>query len=83
VTSAVNPRDPYAFFSEKRRESGVFCGTVMDYSKTPQSLRPEREYSAMSFNAVNSVFRDPRVFTSKPYHATIGLFMGPTILAMA
>jgi cytochrome P450 len=79
---AVNLRDPYPFFARKRRESAVFCGTVMDYSKTPQSLRPEREYSAMSFNAVNAVFRDSRVFTSKPYDATIGLFMGPTILAM-
>jgi cytochrome P450 len=78
----VSLRDPYQFFSQKRRESGVYCGTVMDYSKTPESLRPKGEYSAMSFNAVNSVFRDSRVFTSKPYDTTIGLFMGPTILAM-
>jgi cytochrome P450 len=79
---AVNVRDPYKFFARKRSESGVFRGTVMDYSKTPEPLRPKREYSAMSFNAVNSVFRDSRVFTSKPYDKTIGLFMGPTILAM-
>lgn len=82
MTGAVSVRDPYPFFAQQRRESGVYCGTVMDYSKTPESLRPKREYSAMSFNAVNSVFRDSRVFTSKPYDATIGLFMGPTILAM-
>ena len=82
AASAVSRRDPYPFFAQKRRATGVFCGTVMDYSKTPESLRPKREYSAMSFNAVNSVFRDSRVFTSKPYDATIGLFMGPTILAM-
>jgi cytochrome P450 len=43
---------------------------------------PKREYSAMSFDAVNKVFRDGRVFSSKPYDKTIGLFMGPTILAM-
>jgi len=54
----------------------------MDYSKTPESMRPKREYSAVSFDAVNKVFRDGRVFTSKPYDKTIGLFMGPTILAM-
>src|SRR5690242_1761851 len=54
----------------------------MDYSKTPESLMPKREYSAMSFNAVNTVFRDGRVFSSEPYDKTIGLFMGPTILAM-
>jgi hypothetical protein len=82
VTSAVSLRDPYPLFAHRRRESGVVCGTVMDYSKTPESLRPKREYSAMSFSAVNSVFRDSRVFTSKPYDTTIGLFMGPTILAM-
>jgi cytochrome P450 len=78
----VNLRDPYPFFARKRRQAGVFCGTVMDYSKTPESLLPKREYSAMSFDAVNKVFRDGRVFSSKPYDATIGLFMGPTILAM-
>jgi cytochrome P450 len=75
-------RDPYPFFAQKRRESGVFHGTVMDYSKTPESLLPKREYSAMSFDAVNKAFRDSRVFTSKTYDTTIGLFMGPTILAM-
>lgn len=78
----VSLRDPYPFFARKRREAGVFAGTVMDYSKTPESLRPKREYSAMSFDAVNTVFRDGHVFTSKPYDKTIGLFMGPTILAM-
>ncbi|OBJ81629.1 cytochrome P450 [Mycobacterium colombiense] len=78
----VSPRDPYPFFARKRREAGVFAGTVMDYSKTPESLMPKQEYSAMSFDAVNTVFRDGRVFSSKPYDKTIGLFMGPTILAM-
>ncbi|WP_406814683.1 cytochrome P450 [Mycobacterium sp. M23085] len=78
----VSLRDPYPFFARKRREAGVFAGTVMDYSKTPESLWPKQEYSAMSFNAVNTVFRDGRVFSSKPYDKTIGLFMGPTILAM-
>ncbi len=79
---AVNLRDPYPFFAQKRRAGGVFQGTVMDYSKTPASLLPKREYSAVSFDAVNTVFRDGRVFSSKPYDKTIGLFMGPTILAM-
>ncbi len=78
----VSLRDPYPFFAHKRREAGVFHGTVMDYSKTPESLMPKREYSAVSFDAVNKVFRDGRVFSSAPYDKTIGLFMGPTILAM-
>jgi cytochrome P450 len=78
----IDLRDPYPFFAQKHGESDVFHGTVMDYSKTAESLRPKREYSAMSFNAVNMVFRDGRVFTSKTYDTTIGLFIGPTILAM-
>jgi len=78
----VSLRDPYPFFAHKRQVAGVFRGTVMDYSKTPESMRPKNEYSAVSFDAVNKVFRDGRVFTSKPYDKTIGLFMGPTILAM-
>jgi cytochrome P450 len=79
---SVDQRDPYPFFAHKRRQAAVFQGTVMDYSKTPEDFRPKREFSAMSFDAVNKVFRDGRVFSSKPYDKTIGLFMGPTILAM-
>jgi cytochrome P450 len=79
---SVDLRDPYPFLAQKRRGCGVFRGTVMNYSKTPESFRPKNEYSAVSFEAVNTVFRDNRLFTSKLYDKTIGLFMGPTILAM-
>ncbi|BBZ12980.1 cytochrome P450 [Mycobacterium branderi] len=75
-------RDPYPYFAQKRRAAGVFDGTVMDYSKTPESLRPKRSFAAVSFDAVNKALRDGRVFSSKMYDTTIGLFMGPTILAM-
>ncbi|MEE3065021.1 MAG: cytochrome P450 [Actinomycetota bacterium] len=78
----VDLRDPYPYFAHRRRQSGVFRGTVMDYTRTPESMLPKNEYSAVSFNAVNTVFREGRVFSSKPYDKTIGLFMGPTILAM-
>ena len=79
----VSLRDPYPFFAQKRRDSsGAFHGTVMDYSKTPDSLVPKREYTAVSFNAVNTVFRNSEVFSSAPYDNTIGLFIGPSILAM-
>lgn len=60
----------------------MFAGTVMDYSKTPDSLRPKRSFAAMSFDAVNKAFRNGQVFSSKLYDNTIGLFMGATILAM-
>jgi cytochrome P450 len=75
-------RDPYPFFAQKRRESGVFEGSVMDWSKTPESMMPEHLYAAVSFDAVNRVFRDGKVFNSHIYDSTIGLFIGPSILAM-
>jgi cytochrome P450 len=75
-------RDPYPFFAEKRRQAGVFRGSVMDYSKTPEGMRPKQNFAAMSFDAVNTVFRDGKRFDSAMYDASIGLFIGPTILAM-
>jgi cytochrome P450 len=76
-------RDPYPLFEKRRRESdGVFRGSVMDWTKAPAELRPEHLYSAVSFDAVNRVFRDGKAFNSHIYDSTIGLFIGPTILAM-
>jgi cytochrome P450 len=75
-------RDPYPYFAQKRDGAGVFHGTVVDYSKTPESLRPKNSFAAMSFDAVNTVFRDGKVFSSTYYDNTIGLFIGPSILAM-
>ena len=60
----------------------MFCGSVMDWTKTPAEFRPENLYAAVSFDAVNRVFRDGKVFNSHIYDSTIGLFIGPTILAM-
>ncbi|BBY64757.1 cytochrome P450 [Mycolicibacterium helvum] len=75
-------RDPYPFFAEMRGGTGIFRGTVIDHSTTPESLRPKNEYAAVSFDAVNTVFRDGKVFNSKIYDSTIGLFIGPSILGM-
>jgi cytochrome P450 len=75
-------RDPYPLFAQRRREAGVFKGSVMDWSKTPASMMPGQLYAAVSFDAVNRVFRDGKVFNSHIYDSTIGLFIGPTILAM-
>jgi cytochrome P450 len=75
-------RDPYPYFAQKRDAVGVFHGTVIDYSKTPESLRPKTSFAAMSFEAVNAAFRDGKVFSSSYYDNTIGLFIGPSILAM-
>ncbi|HEV7851256.1 MAG TPA: cytochrome P450, partial [Mycobacterium sp.] len=76
-------RNPYPIFERRRREtSGVFCGSVMDWTKASEDFRPENLYAAVSFDAVNRVFRDGKVFNSHIYDSTVGLFMGPTILAM-
>ena len=75
-------RDPYPFFAERRRQGGVFRGPVIDYSRLPDSMRPKHVFSALSFDAVNTVFRDGRVFNSGGYDTSIGLFTGRTILAM-
>jgi cytochrome P450 len=76
-------RDPYPYFARKRDGAGVFHGTVVDYSKTPESLRPKNSFAAVSFEAVNTAFRDAHTFSSTHYDNTIGLFIGPSILAMA
>ncbi|MCV7317009.1 cytochrome P450 [Mycolicibacillus parakoreensis] len=75
-------RNPYPHFAAQRDINGVCPGTVMDYSKTPKSLRPQTQFAAVSFDAVNSVFRDSETFNSHIYDVTVGLFLGPTILAM-
>ncbi|BBX45646.1 cytochrome P450 [Mycobacterium cookii] len=75
-------RDPYPYFALKRKNADVFHGSVIDYSKTPESLRPRNSFAAVSFDAVNTAFRDGEVFSSTYYDNTIGLFIGPSILAM-
>jgi cytochrome P450 len=80
--SAEWKRDPYPFFAESRRQGGVFRGPLLDYSRLPDSMRPKHVFSALSFDAVNTVLRDGRVFNSSGYDTSIGLFTGRTILAM-
>ena len=76
-------RNPYPIFERRRREtSGVFLGSVMDWTKSADEFRPENLYAAVSFDAVNRIFRDSKAFNSHIYDSTVGLFMGPTILAM-
>ncbi|MFE3320150.1 cytochrome P450 [Nocardia sp. NPDC059195] len=82
IGEVPDPHDPYPFFAARRRAGGVFHGTVMDYSRTPKELRPTDTYAAMSWTAVNKVLRNNTVFSTKLYDTTIGVFMGPTILAM-
>src|ERR1044072_5278222 len=75
-------RDPYPLFARRRQEFGVFKGSVMDWSKTPESMMPEHLYAAVSFDAGNGVFRESKVLNPHIYDSPIGPFIGPTILAM-
>jgi cytochrome P450 len=59
-------RKPYSIFERRRRDTnGVFRGSVMDWTQAPDELRPKDLYAAVSFDAVNRVFRDGKVFKSK------------------
>ena len=80
--AATGNATPTRSSREQRRRSGVLHGPVMDYSRLPESMQPKHVFSALSFDAVNHVFRDGKVFSSSGYDASIGLFMGKTILAM-
>ncbi|NQE69007.1 cytochrome P450 [Nocardia gamkensis] len=82
IGEVPDPHDPYPFFAARRREGGVFHGTVMDYSRTPEELRPADTFAAVSWTAVNKALRNNTVFSTQLYDSTIGVFMGPTILAM-
>jgi cytochrome P450 len=74
-------RDPYPMFAARRAQAGVFKGSVMDWRNAVEFM-PENIYAAVSFDAVNRVFRDSRMFNSEIYDNTVGLFIGPSILAM-
>ncbi|MFI5717746.1 cytochrome P450 [Nocardia sp. NPDC051750] len=82
AATTLDTRDPYPFFAARRHENGVYHGTVMDYSRTSAEFRPRDSWSAMSYAAANAALRDNRTFSSDFYDSTIGVFMGPTILAM-
>jgi cytochrome P450 len=93
VTVSTDPHDeitldtsgqtsPYPFFEYKRKTEPVWRGSIMDQSMAPPELRPEEEWTLFDFNSVFTAFRDDEVFGSHGYDQTIGLVLGPTILAM-
>ena len=58
-------RDPYPIFERRRREtSGVFCGSVMDWTKAAEDFRPENLYAAVSFDATTLLRRRRTVWDS-------------------
>lgn len=79
VTGAA---DPYPFFGYMRRTRPVWRGTLMDHSKAPPELIPDEEWTLFDYDSVFAAFRNDEVFSSQGYDKTIGLVLGPTILAM-
>ena len=69
VDETVRPpsRPLSAVRAEAARGRHVPRQSVMDWSKTPDSMIPENLYAAVSFDAVNRVFRDGKVFNSHIY----------------
>jgi len=74
--------NPYPFFEYKRKTKPVWRGTVMDHSKAPPELVPAEEWTLFDFDSVFQGFRNDDLFSSYGYDQTIGLVLGPTILAM-
>ena len=74
--------DPYPFFEYMRKTEPVWRGTLMDHSNAPPELIPAEEWTLFDFNSVFHAFRNDEVFSSHGYDQTIGLVLGPTILAM-
>jgi cytochrome P450 len=74
--------DPYPFFEYKRNTEPVWRGTVMDHSQAPPELIPGEEWTLFDFDCVFQAFRNDELFGSHGYDQTIGLVLGPTILAM-
>ena len=74
--------DPYPFFAYKRNTDPVWRGTIMDHSKTPPEMVPAEEWTLFDYDSVFAAFRNDELFGSHGYDHTIGLVLGPTILAM-
>jgi cytochrome P450 len=74
--------DPYPFFEYKRKTEPVWRGTIMDHSMAPPELVPAEEWTLFDYDNVFTAFRNDDVFGSHGYDRTIGLVIGPTILAM-
>lgn len=74
--------DPYPFFEDKCKTQPVWHGSVMDFSMAPPELLPPDPWTLFDYQSVFHAFRNDELFSSSFYDQSIGLVMGPTILAM-
>lgn len=78
-------RDPYAHWAALRREGPVHPigpGELLGRPGQPTPGMPEEMVLVVGYEAAAQVLRDGATFSSAGYARTIGLVMGPTLLAM-
>ncbi|MGO9456021.1 MAG: cytochrome P450 [Acidimicrobiales bacterium] len=75
-----NDRNPYPMFAERRRDTPVWRGTVVN-----PDLRPPgepNEWVTFRYDDCSRVLRDATTFSSTGYDSTIGMVMGHMLLGM-
>lgn len=75
-------RDPYSMLAERRRETPVWRGSMIDPEVLPAELRNPNVFHLFRYDDCVQVLGDPATFTSAGYNETIGLVMGRSILGM-
>ena len=75
--------DPYPEFAEMRAQGGIV--ELHDFPNVLATMLGNddmKTFAAVSYDAVNEVLLDGRVFSSSGYKDSMGVVMGPTILVM-
>ncbi len=75
-----NDRNPYPMFAQRRRDTPVWRGTVVN----PDLRRPgePNEWVTFGYDDSSRVLRDATTFSSAGYDSTIGMVMGHMLLGM-
>jgi cytochrome P450 len=78
-------RDPYVRWRDQRREAGIVqepVAALIGEERSEELGTDLTVYSAISYDAVTEILRDPARFTSSGYAVTMGPVLGSTILEM-
>lgn len=79
---AGDVRDPFPDFAEKRRNTPVWRGTLMNPDLLPQGMEVPDDWVAFRYDDCSRILRDAKTFTSTGYDSTIGVVMGHMMLGM-
>ncbi len=74
--------DPYPEFKAMRAQGGVVEVPSSANALAMMGGTSGKTFAAVSYDAVNEVLLDGRVFSSSGYKDSMGMVMGPTILVM-